>query len=63
MVFCESGLMIFDRYGTSSDDDDDDDDDECLTFGDFFSFLDWFGLVWFGGSLCLQSMDLRCPGN
>jgi hypothetical protein len=38
-VFCESGLLIFDRYGTSSD------DDERLTFGDFFFFLDWFGLV------------------
>jgi hypothetical protein len=59
MVFCESGLLIFDRYETSSDDDDD--DDERLTFGDVF-FL-FFGLVWFGGSLCSQSMDLRCPGN
>ncbi len=50
MVFCESGLLIFDRYGTSSD------DDERLTFGDFF--LDWFGLVWWQLVLAIYGSSL-----
>ncbi len=56
MVFCESGLLVFDRYGTSSDDDDD--DDERLTFADVFFLFFWIGLVWWQLVLAIYGSSL-----
>jgi hypothetical protein len=52
VVFCESGLLIFDRYGTSSD------GGERLTFGDFFFFFFWIGLVWWQLVLAIYGSSL-----